>query len=153
VVHDRPIDDIPPRTLYELLQLRSQVFVVEQACLFLDPDGKDLDDGCRHLWIEDAGGHVVAAARVLDQGDARRIGRIVTDPAARGRGLAGELVRHFLDAYDGPWVLDGQAHLAGWYETFGFEISGAEYLDDGIPHVPMTRADPRTGGGSSFRRQ
>ena len=77
---------------------------------------------------------------MLDDGDARRIGRIVTVAAARGQGLAGRLVEHFLgDLPTGPWVLDGQAHLADWYRRFGFEVSGDEYLDDGIPHVPMRR--------------
>ncbi len=124
--------------------MRSQVFVVEQACIFLDPDGRDLEPGCRQLWIDDGAepARVVAVARVLDEGDARRIGRIATDPGARGRGLAGQLVEHFLHAYVGPWTLDGQAHLASWYATFGFEVCGDEYLDDGIPHVPMRRALP-----------
>ncbi len=144
MLHDRTIDEIPPRVLYEILRLRSQVFVVEQACIFLDPDGRDLDPGCRHLCIDDAAGkgQLLAVAGVLDVGDARRIGRIVTDPGARGGGLAGQLVEHVLDAYEGPWTLDGQAHLASWYATFGFEVCGDEYLEDGIPHVPMRRALP-----------
>ena len=137
MLHDRPLDEVPPRALYRILQLRSQVFVVEQACVFLEPDGKDLD--ARLLWIAD-GDEVVATARILDDGDARRIGRIVTDPARRGTGLAAALVRHVLGAYEGPWVLDAQSHLADWYATFGFAVSGPEYLDDGIPHVPMRRA-------------
>jgi ElaA protein len=139
VVHDRPLAELDPATLYRILQLRSQVFVVEQACLFLEPDGRDLERGCRHVWIDDDDGAVVAAARVLDDGEARRIGRIVTAEGARGQGLARKLVEHVLASTDGPWVLDGQAHLAAWYRTFGFEVSGDEYLDDGIPHVPMRR--------------
>jgi ElaA protein len=139
VLHDRPLDEVPPRVLYRILQLRSQVFVVEQTCVFLDPDGRDLEPGCRQLWIDDDAGGLVAAARVLDDGDARRIGRIATADAARRRGLAAQLVEHFINAYDGPWVLDGQTHLAPWYEHFGFAISGDEYVEDGIPHVPMTK--------------
>ena len=139
MLHDRPLDEVPPRVLYRILQLRSQVFVVEQTCVFLDPDGRDLEAGCRQLWIDDDTGEVVAAARVLDDGDARRIGRIVTVEAARRQGLAAQLVEHALATYDGPWVLDSQAQLTSWYERFGFEVSGDEYLDDGIPHVPMRR--------------
>jgi ElaA protein len=148
VLHDRPIDEIPPRVLHEILLLRAAVFVVEQACVFQDPDQRDVEPGARHLWIDDddGGGRVLAVARVLDDGDARRIGRIVTAPDARGRGLAGRLVRHFLDAYDGPWVLNGQTYLADWYRGFGFEVSGDEYLDDGIPHLPMRRNDRNRGG-------
>ena len=139
MVHDRPLDELAPRVLYRILRLRAQVFVVEQTCVFLEPDGRDLEPACRHLWIAGDDDDVIAAARVLDDGDARRIGRIVTAEAHRRRGLATQLVQHFLDRYRGPWVLDGQAHLAGWYRRFGFEVSGPEYLDDGILHVPMRR--------------
>ncbi len=139
MIHDRPLRDVDPETLYRILQLRCDVFVVEQACAFLDLDGRDLEPSCRQLWITDDDGGVVAAARVLDDGGARRIGRIVTRTDARGRGLAARLVEHFVATSDGPWVLDGQSHLAGWYRAFGFEVSGDEYLEDGIPHVPMRR--------------
>ena len=139
MVHDRALDEVPPRALYGILRLRSQVFVVEQTCVFLDPDGRDLEPSCRQLWIEDDDGSVVAAARVLDEGDARRVGRIVTTPPARRRGLGATLVEHVLANHPGPWVLDGQSQLVDWYRRFGFEVSGDEYLDDGIPHVPMRR--------------
>ena len=61
-LHDQPLAAVPPETLYRILQLRSQVFVVEQDCVFLDLDGRDLDDGCRQLWIEDDAGDVLAVA-------------------------------------------------------------------------------------------
>ena len=89
--------------------------------------------------MEGDDGVVVATARVLDEGVARRIGRIATVPARRGRGLAARFLEHFVASYPGPWRLDGQVHLAGWYEQFGFEVDGEEYLDDGILHVPMVR--------------
>ena len=139
MLHDRPLDEVPPRALYRILQLRSQVFVVEQTCVFLDPDGRDLEPGCRQLWIDDESGEVVAAARVLDEGHARHIGRIVTVEAQRRSGLGQQLLEHFLASYDGPWELNAQSRLRGWYEGFGFRVSGDEYLDDGIPHVPMRR--------------
>lgn len=139
-LEDRALAAVPAATLYRILQLRSAVFVVEQACVFLEADGRDLEPSCRLLWIEDgSASDVVATARVLDDGDVRRIGRIVTATGHRRRGLAGRLVDHFLTTYEGPWVLDAQAHLAPWYADFGFEVAGDEYLDDGIPHVPMWR--------------
>ena len=138
-LHDQPLAAVPPETLYRILQLRSQVFVVEQDCVFLDLDGRDLDAGCRQLWIEDDGGDVVAVARVIDEGHARHIGRIVTAEAARGEGHAGRLLEHALATSEPPWIMEAQARLARWYETFGFAVTGEEYMDDGILHVPMRR--------------
>ena len=139
VLHDRPLGEIDPLVLYRILRLRSEVFVVEQACVYLDPDGRDLEPAARQLWLEDDGGEVVATARVLVDGDAHRIGRIATAAARRGTGLAARLVEHFLASYRGPWRLDAQTQLTGWYEAFGFEVAGPEYDDDGILHVPMVR--------------
>ena len=138
-VHDAHLASLDPVVLYGILALRAEVFVVEQACVYLDPDGRDLEAGCRQVWIEDDG-DVVAALRVLaEPGGGMRIGRVVTAPAARGRGLARALVEHVLASHPGPWVLGAQSHLAGWYGDFGFEVCGDEYVDDGIPHVPMRR--------------
>lgn len=138
-LHDRSLAEVKPETLYLILQLRADVFVVEQECAYLDLDGRDLEPAARLLWIEDDSGAVIATARVLDDGDARRIGRIVTHPDHRNRGLAAQLVEHFLATTDGPWRLHAQAHLADWYSRFGFVVDGPEYLEDGIPHVPMFR--------------
>jgi ElaA protein len=139
-LHDQPLGSVPAASLYRILQLRSQVFVVEQDCVFLDADGRDLDPACRLLWLEDdTTGEVPATARVIDEGAARHIGRIVTAEAARGQGLAARLLEHALATAPGPWVMHAQARLADWYATFGFAISGPEYLDDGIPHVPMRK--------------
>jgi ElaA protein len=139
VLYDRLLHQIAPATLYRILMLRSQVFVVEQACAYLDPDGRDLEAGCRQLWIEEPGGRVVAVARILDESDVRRIGRIVTSADARSQGHGGRLIEHAIATSAGPWVLDAQAHLGPWYATFGFEVSGDKYIEDGIPHVPMRR--------------
>lgn len=139
LVHDVATADLDAGTLYRILRLRAEVFVVEQACVYLDPDGRDLEPGARQLWIEAPPGEVAATARVIDDGDHRRIGRIATAAEQRGRGLGACLVEHFVATSTGPWALDAQAHLAGWYERFGFVVDGAEYDDDGIPHVPMRR--------------
>jgi ElaA protein len=138
-LHDRALADLDPATLYRILRLRAEVFVVEQACVYLDPDGRDLDPGARQLWLEGTDGDVLATARVLVDADGHRIGRIATAPAHRRGGLAARLVEHFVGAYAGPWHLDAQSHLAGWYERFGFDVDGPEYDDDGILHVPMVR--------------
>jgi ElaA protein len=139
-LHDRTIAELTPNELYAILRLRAEVFVVEQAAAYLDPDGRDLEPTARQLWFENDDGAVIATARVLDDGDVRRIGRIATDADHRGNGLAGRLVEHFLASTAAPWRLDAQSHLVPWYQGFGFEPDGPEYTDeDGIPHVPMLR--------------
>ena len=136
--HDRTFAELEPETLYGVLRLRSEVFVVEQACAYLDLDGRDLEPATRHVWFEDDTGAVIATARVLDDA-VRRIGRIATRPDHRGEGLAARLVEHFLASAAGPWRLDAQSSLVDWYARFGFVVDGPEYLEDGIPHVPMFR--------------
>jgi ElaA protein len=139
-LHDRTFADLTPRELYEILRLRAEVFVVEQAAAYLDPDGRDIEPSTRQLWFEDNDGTVIATARVLDDGDSRRIGRVATRVDHRGRRLAGRLVEHFVATAAGPWRLNAQSYLVSWYEGFGFVADGREYADgDGIPHVPMLR--------------
>jgi len=130
--------ELPASALYGILRLRSEVFVVEQACVYLDPDGRDLEPSTRHLWIEDEG-TVVAAARVLREADgATSVGRVVTAPTHRSRGLAAELVRTAIATTTSrPVRINAQSHLVDWYAGFGFEVGGDEFVEDGIPHTPM----------------
>ena len=130
--------ELTPHQLYGMLRLRSEVFVVEQECVYLDPDGRDDEPSTWHLWAE-SDGAIVVAGRLLDDGDAWRIGRVATAPEARGRGLAAALVRAAVELCDDerPVVLDAQAHLVDWYGTLGFEPAGDQFVEDGIPHVPM----------------
>jgi ElaA protein len=133
-------DRLDTATLYELLRLRSQVFVVEQDCAYLDLDGRDLATDTVHLWCEDRAG-LAATVRVLAEADGRRrIGRVATRADARGQGLAAGLIRAAL-ARVGPveTVLSAQAHLRAFYEDLGYEVDGPEFVEDGIPHLPMRR--------------
>ena len=139
-VRTAPFDELDTRTAYLLWQLREAVFVVEQECPYQELDGRDLEPGTRHLWVEDDG-RPVAYLRVLDDHGPVRVGRVLVAATHRGRGLAEDLMRAALaSAGDRPVVLDAQSYLVGWYGRFGFEASGEEFLDDGIPHVPMRRA-------------
>jgi len=136
---DRRFDVLSTRQLHDLIRLRIDVFVVEQTCAYAELDGRDLEPGTRHVWAEEAGA-AVACLRVLDDGDARRIGRVCTRLDQRSRGLARALLDHVLGSTSGPLVLDAQSYLADWYRTLGFVDDGDEFIDeDGIPHVPMRR--------------
>jgi ElaA protein len=135
-IADATFADLDATTLYAILALRSRVFVVEQNCVYLDPDGRDLEESARQVWAT-ANGAIVATLRVLRDRAAWRIGRVVTDESRRSTGLAARLVEHALSITDGSVVLDAQSHLRAWYERFGFEVDGAEFIEDGIAHVPM----------------
>lgn len=142
-IHLSALAEIPATTLYRILWLRVSVFVVEQEAAYPELDGRDIEPGALIGWAEE-GGEVLGTLRLLDEGDRWRIGRVVTGPAARGRGVGADLMRRAIDhafASDParPFVLDAQEHLAPWYGRFGFVTSGARYIEDRIPHVPMTR--------------
>ncbi|QVQ54736.1 GNAT family N-acetyltransferase [Spiractinospora alimapuensis] len=136
--------DLDAPTLYALLRLRVDVFVVEQECAYPELDGRDTDPTTRHVWLGDADGAPLAYLRVLREPEGARIGRVVTAPAARGRGLAARLLVAALDELPGEVVrLAAQTHATGLYEWHGFTPDGPEFLEDGIAHLPMIRRVPR----------
>lgn len=138
-MHAAAFEELAPRTAYLLFQLRESVFVLEQACRYLELDGRDLEPGTRHLWVE-AEALPVGYLRVLEDDDQARIGRVLVSKSHRGAGMAAALIRAALEGIgDRPSVLDAQAYLAGWYTRFGYEPTGPKFLEDGIPHVPMRR--------------
>ncbi len=136
-------EELDPRTAYLLWQLRQDVFVVEQECPYPDLDGRDLEPGTRHLWVAEDG-RPVGYLRMLEDGSGWRIGRVLVAEGHRGRGIAETLMRRALEVVGaGPSRLDAQSYLTGWYARFGFEPSGPEFVEDGIPHVPMLRPPAR----------
>ncbi|HXV92640.1 MAG TPA: GNAT family N-acetyltransferase [Pseudonocardia sp.] len=145
-VHRTWAADLDPRTLYEFLRLRVDVFVVEQACAYAELDGRDLEPGTRHYWLGGEGEPepVLGYLRLLEEPDGtHRIGRLCTATAARGRGLGRRLMEAALaEIGDAPCVLDSQEHLAGFYREHGFVPSGPPYDWDGVSHVPMRRPGP-----------
>jgi ElaA protein len=140
--------DLDAGTLYRILQLRVDVFVVEQQCPYRELDGRDLEPGTRWLWAAE-GDAVLATLRILREGAATaRIGRVATAPAARAAGIGTVLMRRALAELDSESaalsagievVLDSQSPLVSWYRRFGFEPDGAEFVEDGISHLPMRR--------------
>lgn len=138
-VHVDAFADLDAAEAYRLWALRESVFVVEQDCPYQELDGRDLEPGTRHVWVDtDAG--PVGYLRILDDGSDERIGRVLVAPSHRGLGLSGVLMRAALaEVGDRPSVLDAQSPLAGWYATFGYRQVRPEFVEDGIPHTPMRR--------------
>ena len=132
--------DLDATTLYALLRLRVDVFVVEQKCPYEELDGRDDEPGTRHVWLA-RGDEILAYLRILDEGGTERIGRVVTAAGARQGGYASRLMRHALEVIGNrPSTLAAQAHLTGFYSRFGYAEAGPGYVEDGIPHVPMRRS-------------
>jgi ElaA protein len=133
--------ELPAATLYGLLRLRVEVFVVEQGCPYAELDGRDLDAATVHLWIGPGEAPLVYARLTSETGGIRRIGRVCTAATGRGQGLATRLLAAALDEVgEATCVISAQAHLTGLYGGLGFTISGPGYDWDGVPHVPMRRA-------------
>lgn len=141
----KPYEELNPTELYELLQLRVAVFVVEQNCPFQDLDG--LDDRAYHLLGRTPTGELAAYARLFEAGisyEQVAIGRVAVGLAHRRAGLGQELMRQAVaqcEALFGPQPikLGAQQYLERFYQSFGFAQCGEGYLEDGIPHLPMLR--------------
>ncbi len=138
VIRCASLRDLDAVTLHGIMRLRQEVFVVEQECAYPDLDGRDVEPGALQFWAEESDGSVVATLRVLrEAGGDVRIGRVATARSVRGRGVADALVAQALEQTEDPVVLDAQSHLEHWYLRIGFQRAGEEFVEDGIPHVPM----------------
>ena len=142
----KPFYELTAPQLYSIMALRQEVFIVEQNCAYLDADGKDLKG--YHLTGYDDDGKLVAYARLLPKGVSYEnfvsIGRVVTSPSVRGTGAGQSLMKEALNCMDALFPgesikIGGQSYLRNFYESFGFVVSGEEYLEDDIPHLPMVR--------------
>lgn len=145
-----PFEGLAPAALYAALRLRSEVFVVEQQCVFLDLDGRD--DRALHLLGERAGADgapaLVAYARLFAPGDCyaeSSIGRVVSAPHARGTGAGRALMAAAIEECTRRWPghpirIGAQRYLERFYGSLGFVADGEPYDEDGIPHVEMVRA-------------
>jgi ElaA protein len=137
---DRAFDELTARELYRIVELRERVFVVEQACIYLDADGYDL--AARHVWAE-SGDRVDAYLRIVPAGvkfAELSIGRVIVAPHARGTGLGKELMQRGIAAARGAAIRIGaQAHLEKFYAELGFVRASEDFVEDGIPHLEMLR--------------
>lgn len=159
----KTFDQLSIEELYGIVQLRSQVFVVEQHCIFLDQDGVDTLPQTLHAFYPDEarmmkdthGAEVgrslapTAYARLLPpdlpdgpafEPGARSISRVVTNPVARGRGWGRRLIGELVAGHSHQLLtLNAQTHLEPFYSSFGFSPNGPRFLEDGIDHTPMSR--------------
>lgn len=142
--YHKSFNELSPQELYAIMHLRSEVFVVEQNCPYLDPDGKDLQSW--HLMGWD-GDKLVAYSRLLPAGlafDEISIGRVVSSPAYRGTGAGKELMNNAIStAYQlfghQPIRIGAQLYLQKFYESLGFVQVSEMYLEDDIPHIEMVK--------------
>lgn len=139
---NKPFDGLTTIELYAILQLRSEVFVVEQNCVYQDIDNKDKKSFHLMAWHGD---ELAAYSRLVPAGISfiePSIGRVISSPRFRGLGIGITLmeksIHHTLESYATNKVRIGaQLYLKKFYEGFGFVAQGEEFLEDGIPHIEM----------------
>ena len=141
ILHKKTFQELTTNELYELLRVRSEVFVVEQNCVYQDLDYDDQKS--IHLCLTE-GEKVVALARVCPAGTHMQeisIGRVIT--TERGKGYGKQIMLHAIDAsmeHFGATLIDieAQGYAKGFYEGVGFRQSSDTFMLDGIPHINMT---------------
>ncbi|HFR3264044.1 TPA: GNAT family N-acetyltransferase [Streptococcus suis] len=143
----KAFDQLSLQELYTILTLRTDVFVVEQACPYPEIDGKD--PSCLHLLGTD-NGELVAYLRILPAGlsyDKVSIGRVVIKPSHRGKGLGRSMMEQAIAYITTEWKesqikIGAQAYLEKFYQSLGFEPISEVYLEDDIPHLDMLYRKP-----------
>ena len=141
VLHKKKFQELTIDELYELLRVRSEVFVVEQNCVYQDMDNDDQKS--IHLWLT-LEGKIVALARVCPAGTHMKgisIGRVIT--TERGKGYGKLIMLYAIDAakehFDAKQIdIEAQEYAKGFYESVGFRQSSDTFMLDGIPHIRMT---------------
>lgn len=137
------LEALAPLDVYDLLALRSEVFVVEQTCIFQDADG--VDKQAYHLLGRNDQGILRAVLRIVDPGvkyAEPSIGRVISAPTARRTGIGRELMRQGIARCRQLWPgqairISAQSRLERFYQDFGFQAVSEPYLEDDIPHVEM----------------
>lgn len=139
----KKFNELTLEELYEILKLRSEVFVVEQNCIYNDIDGKDLTSS--HIMIKE-NGKIKAYLRALQPGvsyEDASLGRVLVSPDARGKGYAKVIVtkgvEYILNNFNTTKITIGaQEYLKNFYSEIGFKPISEVYDEDGIPHLDMT---------------
>ena len=130
--------ELSPNEVENIFSLRSEVFVVEQDCVYQDIDGKD--QKAKHV-LGKKNNEIVAYARIFKPGEYFKeasFGRAVVKKTERGKGVGDELVKNCLENITEEEIkISAQSYLKGFYGKHGFKAEGNEYLEDGIPHTAM----------------
>jgi ElaA protein len=140
----KKFEELTPYELYAILQLRNEVFVVEQNCVYQDADNKDRYSFHLMGWKDEK---LLAYTRLIPAGTAYAepsIGRVVTSPSARGIGAGRELMEQSINniykLFGKQAIRIGaQLYLKKFYSSLGFEPTGSIYLEDGIEHIEMVK--------------
>ena len=141
ILHRKAFHELTTDELYELLRIRSEVFVVEQDCVYQDLDGDD--QASIHLWLTE-GGKVVALCRVCPAGTHMAevsIGRVITTERGKGYGrrMMLEGIAAARECFGAKRIdIEAQEYARGFYEQVGFLQSSEPFILDGIPHIRMT---------------
>lgn len=140
-IFQKSFEELSNRELYQLLKLRSEVFVVEQAAIYQDID--DIDYHATHFFIKEDD-VIVSYIRTIPFGikfsDAASLGRVVSYPFVRNKGYSKALIKagiNHLFKTESLIHIEGQSYLRRFYESFGFEVISDIYLVDGIDHYKM----------------
>lgn len=141
----KTFQELTTSELYELLQLRSEVFVVEQDCVYQDIDGKD-QKALHVIGVKE--GKIIAYTRLFNSGeyfDTPSIGRVVVKETERKYGYGHDLIKAsikaIVDNYKTTTItISAQTYLQKFYDSHGFKQVGEGYLEDGIPHIRMVRS-------------
>ncbi len=141
IIHQKSFSDLTNIELYQILKLRSEVFVVEQTAIYQDLD--DLDYQSTHFFIKE-NDVVVSYVRTIPLGvkfdDAASLGRVVSYPRVRNQGYSKALIQSAIDYLlltENNIKIEGQSYLRRFYESFGFKVISDIYLVDGIDHYAM----------------
>lgn len=130
-------DELTNKELYEIMKLRSEIFVVEQNCVCLDMDG--IDCSSYHIFIMEED-QCTACLRCFTDGQMAHIGRVVTREHGKGQGglILQRGIDFCLEHYKADQIyLEAQCYCLGYYEKYGFRVISDEITIDGIPHKKM----------------
>jgi ElaA protein len=130
---------VPIALWQDAMRLRSEIFVLDQQCIYSDPD--DLDKESTHAFIT-IKKELIAYARYYQKDGNGHIGRVITAPEYRGKGLGqlviNKLILHHEQHCSGQLFISAQVYLYDYYAKLGFQVKGNMYLEDGIPHLSMS---------------